>query len=57
MSYTIKHENVWPINTTRFLFPAIAIRGLNGKRSIAVAFWSWRVWIEWGRKVKQNDEN
>jgi hypothetical protein len=50
VSYTIKHENVWPINTTRFLFPAIAIRGLNGKRSIAVAFWSWRVWIEWERQ-------
>lgn len=45
----IKHMPVsevsrWPVNTTRFLLPAIAIRGFaNGPMRLTFAFWKWRI--------------
>ena len=44
MSMTIRLENDWPVNSTRFLLPAIALRGFRcGPWQIVVAWWTWRV--------------
>ena len=46
MSMTIRLENDWPVNSTRFLLPAIALRGFRcGPRQIVVAWWTWRIVI------------
>lgn len=42
----IKLENDWPVNSTRFLVPTIALRGFrSGPRTVTLAWWTWRVVI------------
>jgi hypothetical protein len=39
-------ENHYPVNSTLFLLPAIALRGFNcGPRVVVFAWWKWRVVI------------
>lgn len=32
----------WPITSTRFLFPCVAIKGFKGNYRFCFAFWKWR---------------
>jgi hypothetical protein len=37
----------WPINSTRFLFPCVAIKGFkSGPMRIILSFWRWRADFE-----------
>ena len=39
-------ENDWPVNSTRFLLPAVALRGFRaGPRTVTLAWWTWRIVI------------
>ena len=43
-----KIDNPYPVNSTRFLLPTIALRGWikNGSVWISFAFWTWKVCFE-----------
>ena len=37
-------ENNYPVNSTLFLLPAVALRGFNcGPRVVVFAWWTWRI--------------
>jgi hypothetical protein len=37
----------WPVNSTQFLFPTIAVKGFPGHtRHLILVFWRWRVDFE-----------
>ena len=41
-------ENYWPMNSTRFFLPTIALRGFRGgPRTLTIAWWTWRIIFEW----------
>lgn len=45
----VSFETDWPVNSTRFLLPTIALRGFAaGPRTIVLAWWTWRVVIRKG---------
>lgn len=41
-------ENPYPVNSTRFILPTVAIRGWmkNGAVWVSFAFWTWRICFE-----------
>jgi len=40
----VRLENDWPVNSTRFLLPAVALRGFRaGPRTVTLAWWTWRI--------------
>lgn len=40
-------ENHWPVNSTRFFLPTVAITGFSaGRRTVTLAWWTWRVVID-----------
>ena len=40
----VKLENDWPVNSTRFLLPTVAVRGFRaGPRTVTLAWWTWRI--------------
>ena len=40
----IRLENDWPVNSTRFLLPAVALLGFAaGPRTVVFAWWTWRL--------------
>lgn len=42
----VKLYNDWPINSTRFLLPTIALRGFESwTRHVTLAWWTWRLVI------------
>ena len=42
----IRLENDWPVNSTRFLLPTVALRGFRaGPRTLTFAWWTWRIVI------------
>jgi hypothetical protein len=42
----IEIKNDWPVDSTRFVTPSVAIRGFRrGPQTIAMAFWTWRIFI------------
>ena len=41
---TVRIENDWPVNSTRFLLPTVALRGFRaGPRTMTLAWWTWRI--------------
>jgi hypothetical protein len=45
---TAKMTSNWPSDSTRFILPAIAIRGWRHGREIVLAWWIWRVTVSIG---------
>lgn len=44
----VRIVNGWPIVSTRFLLPTVALQGFRGgPRSLSFAFWTFRIVIEW----------
>ena len=42
----IKLKKDWPVNSARFLLPAVALRGFaTGPRTVVLAWWTWRLVI------------
>jgi hypothetical protein len=40
----VRLENDWPVNSTRFLLPVVAVRGFRaGPRTVTLAWWTWRI--------------
>jgi len=41
-----KLKNDWPVNSTIFLLPTIALRGFGRCRFIVLAWWTWQLNIK-----------
>lgn len=51
-------ENSWPVNSTRFLLPVVALRGCRGApRTVTLAWWTWRVVIHLATTTPRSTED
>lgn len=54
----MKIETDWPVNSTRFLLPTVALRGFRaGPRTVTVAWWIWRVVFHLPNKGAMSESN
>jgi hypothetical protein len=43
---TVRYRNYWPVDSTRFLLPTIAVQGFRcWELRVTFAWWTWR--LEW----------